>query len=105
MQPRALGGDPLEHPRVHLDDQPGLLGDVDEFGRQHQPVAVLDAHQRLRGADLPVARSTIGWKTGASRFSASALRSSVSEVIRRSARARSSSSNSAYWSRPESLAR
>ena len=78
QQSGTFGGDLLEHPRVDLDDEAGLLGDVDEVGRQHQPVAVLDARQRLGDRTCPVARSMIGWNTGTSRLSASARRSSRS---------------------------
>ena len=44
----------LEHPRVELDDQAGLLGDVDELGRgDHVAVGQHDAGEALDRADAP----------------------------------------------------
>ena len=45
-----------QHPQADVEDEPGLLGQVDELGGRQQPsVGVLPPHQRL-GADDPARR-------------------------------------------------
>ena len=101
----GLGGDPLEHPRVDLDDQAGLLGDVDEVGGQRRA----GRRRRMRtSASAALHPAVVAGRRSAGRpaprrSSARARRSRVSAASRRSALARSSASNSAYWSRPAVL--
>ena len=46
-----------QHPLAELQDHAGFLGELDEFGRRHQPaLGMLPAHQRLVSGDAPGAR-------------------------------------------------
>ena len=51
----GLGAGIGEDPRADVDDQAGLLGDIDEVARRHQAAVVLPANQGLR-ADVTVGR-------------------------------------------------